>query len=71
MSSFCHSRPLPRSSDHLFHCDRCQLAMGILGLHNCVRHGMILILLIDETLFDRKAPPSSHGTFFIRLFGIQ
>ncbi|CAI7672329.1 unnamed protein product [Penicillium pancosmium] len=33
--------------------------------------GLISILFLDETLFDRKAPPSSRGTFFTRLFGIQ
>lgn len=33
--------------------------------------GLISIFFIDETLFDRKAPPSSRGTLFTRLFGIQ
>lgn len=33
--------------------------------------GLILILFLDESLFDRKHPPSSRGSYISRLTGAQ
>lgn len=33
--------------------------------------GLLLVFLLDETLFDRRSPVISRGSYFIRLLGVQ
>ncbi|KAJ5089738.1 MFS transporter [Penicillium argentinense] len=33
--------------------------------------GLVLVFLLDESLFDRKSPPSSPGTYVSRLIGVH
>lgn len=33
--------------------------------------GLVTVFFLDETLFDRKNPPSSRGSYISRLIGVQ